>query len=223
MIHKNEFVEFLLNSKVLKFGDFTTKSGRQTPFFINTGEYKTGAQISALSRYYAQAVEEHFKGDITNLYGPAYKGISLAVSTAQTLFQTHNLDLSYTFNRKEAKTHGEKGVLIGNQYNSPEDVLIIEDVITAGTSVKESMKMLNQIANANVKGLLVSVDRKEKLDNGLSALKWVEEEFGIQAHSIISIEDIIAFISDAANRKKFELPENLLERIEQYREKYGAN
>jgi orotate phosphoribosyltransferase len=218
---KNEFIEFLLGARVLKFGEFTTKSGRQTPYFINTGAFETGAQLAMLGKYYAKAVADVFPG-MTNLYGPAYKGIPLAAVTSAALSEKHNIDVSFTFNRKEAKTHGEGGTLIGCQYNNPEKVLIIEDVITAGTAVKETLEVLKSLPNAQIQGLVISVNRMEKVDSGLSAVQEIEQNYGIKTHALVTILDILEFVKDPAMRQKFDIPENAEEKILAYRALYGV-
>ena len=205
MIKKDEFVHFLVETGALKFGAFVTKSGRHTPYFINTGEFRTGKALARLSEFYAQAFVEHFSGKATNLFGPAYKGIPLCAATAIALAEKHNLDLSFTYNRKEAK-----------------DVVIIEDVITAGTSVNETMQTMKNFPNAKIKGLLISVDRRERLENGKSALETVQETYGIEAHSIINIDDIISFLESEDNRKKIGAPEDILERVRAYRKEWGV-
>ena len=219
---KHEFLQFLLESKVLKFGDFTTKSGRKTPYFINTGEFQTGAQIAKLSGFYATLIADKFRGKIDNLYGPAYKGIPLAVATSMTLAQNHNINLSYTFNRKEIKDHGEGGMLVGDKYNTPQKVLIIEDVITAGTSIQETMEALKDLKQIEVVGLVISVNRKEQVGSGKSAIQEVEEKYGLETHSIADIEDIISLVENKTIREKFNIPENCVPAIKEYREKYGV-
>lgn len=219
---KDSFVKFLVDSNALKFGDFITKSGRKTPYFINTGEFRTGKALSALATYYAKAYVEHFDGEASNLFGPAYKGIPLCAATAMRLFELHNKDLTFTYNRKEAKDHGEGGTLVGDTYKSKTKIVIIEDVITAGTSVNETMETLKGIPNAEVVGLLISVDRRERLDNGKSALQTVQETYGLKARSIINIDDIIAFLEKEENRIAVKAPEGILSRVYQYREEWGC-
>ena len=216
------FVHFLVEAGALKFGNFVTKSGRETPYFINTGEFRTGATLSKLAEFYAAAFVKHFDGKAENLYGPAYKGIPLCAATAMKLSDVYARNLSFTYNRKEVKDHGEGGSLVGYKYTEKTNVVIIEDVITAGTSVNETMQALSQIENANVVGLLISVDRKEKLDNGKSALQTVQDGYGIEAHSIVNINDIIAFLESEENRKAVGAPEEILEKVYAYREKWGA-
>ncbi|MCF0224865.1 MAG: orotate phosphoribosyltransferase [Fibrobacter sp.] len=222
MSQKDEFVQFLVESQALKFGDFVTKSGRKTPYFINTGEFRTGSSLSRLAEFYAAAFVEHFDGKATNLYGPAYKGIPLCAATAMKLSDVYAKNLTFTYNRKEAKDHGEGGNLVGYTYKEPTQVVIIEDVITAGTSVNETMQALSKIENANVIGLLISVDRKERLENGKSALQTVQDEYGIEAHSIININDIISFLESEENRKAINAPEGILEKVYAYRKEWGA-
>ncbi len=216
-----KFVEFLLDSNVLKFGDFTTKSGRKTPYFINTGEFKEGFQIAKLASFYAATIMAEFS-DLTNLYGPAYKGIPLAVATSMALYQDFGINISYTFNRKEVKDHGEGGFLIGKKYDRLEKVLIIEDVITAGTSVNETFKAMKQYKNADIQGLIISVDRMEKVDSGKSAIQEVRDNYGIKTVSIISIEDIIAFIKVEENRLKYNIGDYMIEKMQEYRHKFGV-
>ena len=222
MNNKDQFVHFLVEAGALKFGDFVTKSGRNTPYFINTGEFRTGRTLSKLAEFYAAAFMKHFDGKAQNLYGPAYKGIPLCAATAMKLSDVYSQDLTFTYNRKEAKDHGEGGMLVGYKYAEKTNVVITEDVITAGTSVNETMQALSKIENANVIGLLISVDRKEKLENGKSALQTVQDEYGIEAHSIVNINDIIAFLESEENRKKINAPEGILEKVYAYREKWGA-
>lgn len=222
MTKTDAFVNFLVESGALKFGDFVTKSDRNTPYFINTGEFRTGASLSKLAEFYAAAFVEHFDGKATNLYGPAYKGIPLCAATAMKLSDVYAKNLTFTYNRKEVKDHGEGGSLVGYKYAEKTNVVIIEDVITAGTSVNETLQILKNIENANVIGLLISVDRKEKLDNGKSALQTVQEEYGIEAHSIVNINDIISFLEKEENRKAINAPEGILEKVYAYREQWGA-
>ncbi len=222
MIAKTDFIEFLLSCDVLRFGDFTTKSGRQTPYFINTGLFRYGSHIQQLCSHYADALNEYWGTDFNNIYGPAYKGIPLVVGTSMILSQEYHHNASYTFNRKEAKDHGEGGLFVGYQFDEPSEVIILEDVITAGTSLRETMQLLSTVPNVKVKGLLVSVDRAEKVNETQSALQQAEELYEIEVRSIIHINDIIAFLSVAENRTKYNLPADCLTRMEAYRQQYGA-
>ena len=222
MTKTDNFVHFLVEAGALKFGDFVTKSGRNTPYFINTGEFRTGATLSRLAEFYAAAFMEHFDGKAENLYGPAYKGIPLCAATAMKLSDVYARNLTFTYNRKEVKDHGEGGSLVGYKYAEKTNIVIIEDVITAGTSVNETMQTLSQMENANVVGLLISVDRRERLENGKSALQDVQDHYGLEARSIVSIDDIIKFLEVEENRKAINAPEGILEKVYAYREQWGV-
>ncbi|MDR2571508.1 MAG: orotate phosphoribosyltransferase, partial [Oscillospiraceae bacterium] len=191
MSDKNRFIDFMIEAGVLTFGDFITKSGRNTPYFVNTGNYKTGKHISVLGDYYAElVVSGSVKFDA--LYGPAYKGITLAAATAASLYRNHNIDIPYFFNRKEIKDHGEGGSLIGYKPKDGDRIIIIEDVVTAGTAVRESLQLLKAVADVTVCALFVSVDRMERGTGERSTLDELGAEFGINVYSIINALDIIA-------------------------------
>lgn len=197
--YKREFIDFLKSANVLKFGDFTAKSGRKIPYFINAGEIKTGAQIARLGEFYAKAYREKLGGKRAVLYGPAYKGISIAVSASVALAR-EGLDLPFFFNRKEAKDHGEGGVFVGYVPQAGEQVVITEDVITAGTAIRESMAILSGLEGIKVAAAFVMVDRKEKGQTDKSAMQEVEEEFGFPVYSVVDVYDIIEYLEeDAAN------------------------
>lgn len=197
--YKREFIDFLKSANVLKFGDFTAKSGRKIPYFINAGEIKTGAQIARLGEFYAKAYREKLGGKRAVLYGPAYKGISIAVSASVALAR-EGLDLPFFFNRKEAKDHGEGGVFVGYVPQPGEQVVITEDVITAGTAIRESMAILSGLEGVKVAAAFVMVDRKEKGQTDKSAMQEVEEEFGFPVYSVVDVYDIIEYLEeDAAN------------------------
>jgi len=190
MLSKKEFIDFMAQAGVLTFGDFTTKSGRKSPYFVNTGNYKTGMHISVLGDYYAQLVVS--SGENFNaLYGPAYKGITLAAATAASLYRNHNINTPYFFNRKEVKDHGEGGSLIGYKPKDGDRIIIIEDVVTAGTAVRESLLLLKAIADVTVTALFVSVDRLERGIGEKSTLDELKTEFGINVYPIINARDII--------------------------------
>jgi len=190
MRSKNDFIEFMESAGVLTFGDFTTKSGRKTPYFVNTGNYKTGKHISILGDYYADSIiASGEKYDA--LYGPAYKGITLAAATASSLYRNHGIDIPYFFNRKEAKDHGEGGSLIGYKPKDNDRLIIIEDVVTAGTAVRESLQLLKAVADVKVSALFVSVDRMERGQGTKSTLNELRDEFGINVYAIINALDII--------------------------------
>ena len=197
--YKREFISFLESAGVLKFGDFTAKSGRKIPYFINAGEIKTGAQIATLGQFYARAYREKLGDRKTVLYGPAYKGISIAVSAAVALSE-QGLDLPFFFNRKEAKDHGEGGVFVGYVPHSGEEVVITEDVITAGTAIRESMGILSRLDGVKVAAAFIMVDRKERGRGEKLAMEEVEEEFGFPVYSVVDVYDIVEYLKeDPAN------------------------
>lgn len=193
--YKREFIEFLENAGVLKFGDFTAKSGRKIPYFINAGEIKTGEQIKTLGRYYAKAYFEKMGNKKTVLYGPAYKGIPIAVSVSVALADK-GLDVPFFFNRKEEKDHGEGGVFVGYKPQNGEEIVIVEDVITAGTAIRESMSILSKLEGSKVAATFVMVDRKEKGQGEKSAMAEVGEEYGFPVYSVVDVYDIIEYLEE---------------------------
>jgi len=213
--YKREFIKFLEGAGVLKFGDFTAKSGRKIPYFINAGDIKTGEQISKLGEFYAKAYLEKVGNKKAVLYGPAYKGISIAVSSAVALAK-EGLDLPFFFNRKEAKDHGEGGVFVGYKPSGGEKIVIVEDVITAGTAIRESMEILSSLEGAKVVATFVMVDRKEKGKGEKSAMAEVGEEFGFPVYSVVDVYDIIEYLEEDEKNA-----ENVA-RIKKYLETSGA-
>ena len=208
--YKREFIQFLQSAGVLKFGDFTAKSGRKIPYFINAGMIKTGDEIAKLGEFYAKAYFDKVGNKKTVLYGPAYKGISIAVSAAVALSK-NGLDVPYFFNRKEVKDHGEGGVFVGYVPQSGEEVVIVEDVITAGTAIRESMAILSNLEGVKVAATFVMVDRKEKGKTEKSAMAEVEEEFGFPVYSVVDVYDIIEYLSeDPANEENVTRIKNYL-------------
>lgn len=193
--YKREFIEFLKGAGVLKFGDFTAKSGRKIPYFINAGDIKTGEQIAKLGEFYAKAYLEKLGQKPAVLYGPAYKGISIAVSSSIALAR-NGLDVPFFFNRKEAKDHGEGGVFVGYVPKAGQEVVIVEDVITAGTAIRESMAVLGSLEGVRVAATFVMVDRKEKGKTEKSAMAEVEEEFGFPVYSVVDVYDIIEYLEE---------------------------
>ena len=213
--YKREFIQFLENAGVLKFGDFTAKSGRKIPYFINAGMIKTGADIATLGEFYAKAYFDKLGKKQAVLYGPAYKGISLSVSAAVALSK-NGLNVPFFFNRKEVKDHGEGGVFVGYVPKENEEIVIIEDVITAGTAIRESMEILSHVEGAKVVATFIMVDRKEKGQGDKGAMVEIEEQFGFPVYSIVTVYDIIEYLEEKPENK-----ENV-ERIKKYLEVYGA-
>ena len=222
MTYQEEFIQFMVRSGVLTFGDFTTKSGRKTPYFINTGNYKTGAQAARLGDYYAACVQEHMPEGIDCLFGPAYKGIPLAVTTAASLYRDYGRDLPYCFNRKEAKDHGEGGTMVGYKPQDGDRVAIIEDVVTAGTAVRESIELFKNVADVNIVALFVSADRMERGTRECTTLDELREDYGIAVYPIVTIRDIIAALHNKPVDGRVYIDDEMLGRMEAYLKEYGA-
>ena len=222
MTYKEEFITFMVRSGVLTFGDFTTKSGRKTPYFVNTGNYKTGAQAARLGDYYAACIQENLPEGIDCLFGPAYKGIPLAVSAAASLFRNYGRDMPYCFNRKEAKDHGEGGAMVGCKPQDGDRVAIIEDVVTAGTAVRESIELLKNVAQVDMKALFVSVDRMERGTRDCSTLDELCQDYGIQVFPIVTVKEVISFLHNNPVDGKVYIDDGMKARMEDYLAQYGA-
>jgi len=219
--YKQEFITFMVRAGVLTFGDFTTKSGRKTPYFINTGNYRTGSQISALGDYYAACMEESGE-EFDLLFGPAYKGIPLSVSAASSLYRQYGKDIPFCFNRKEAKDHGEGGSLIGYKPQAGERVAIIEDVVTAGTAVRETMELFGQIADVKLTALFVSVDRMERGTGDKTTIAELQDTLGLKVYPIVTVREIMAFLHGWEIDGQVLITDEVLTRMEAYLAEYGA-
>ena len=219
--YQEEFIAFMVRSGVLTFGDFTTKSGRKTPYFINTGNYKTGAQAARLGDYYAACIQENLPEGITALFGPAYKGIPLAVTAAASLYRNYERDLPYCFNRKEAKDHGEGGSMVGYKPQDGDDIAIVEDVVTAGTAVRETIELFKHVAKVNLKALFVSVDRMERGIGDCTTLDELRKEYGIQVYPIVTVRDIIAYLHNRPVDGKVYIDDEMKGKMEAYLAEYG--
>ncbi len=218
LTYKQRFIKFMVDNGVLKFGEFTLKSGRKAPYFINTGNYKTGAQLAKLGEYYAECINTN-NIQAETLVGPAYKGIPLAVATAIALSNNHGKDLNYCFDRKEVKDHGEGGLFVGKQLVDGEKVIIIEDVMTSGKALREMLPKLKAAANVEVAGMVISVDRMERgLESELSAVQEVYKEFGVKVYSIVTMADIIECIEKGIIEGS-----EYLAQMKAYRAQYGVN
>lgn len=192
--YKQEFIEFMVEAGVLTFGDFVTKSGRQTPFFVNTGFYKYGGQMARLGGYYAKAIEQNFGLDFDVLFGPAYKGIPLSVAATMEISRLYGKEIRYSSNRKEVKDHGDKGILLGSKIADGDRVVIIEDVTTAGTSIRETVPILKAQGNVDIKGLVVSVDRMERGTGEKSALTEIAETYGMKTCAIVTMAEVVEYL-----------------------------
>ncbi|HIX24979.1 MAG TPA: orotate phosphoribosyltransferase [Candidatus Lachnoclostridium avicola] len=220
--YKKEFIEFMIDCEVLRFGDFVTKSGRKTPFFVNTGFYRTGAQLRKLGEYYAKAIESTFGTDFDVLFGPAYKGIPLSVAASMALSEHYGADIRYCSNRKEVKDHGDKGILLGGPIGDGDRVVIIEDVTTAGTSIHETLPIIQAQGDVNVLGLVVSVDRMERGQGEKSALKEIEEQFGFKTTAIVTMADVVEHLYNREYKGRVVIDDKLKAAIDAYYEQYGA-
>lgn len=220
--YKKEFIDFMIECGVLTFGDFVTKSGRKTPFFVNTGNYKKGSQLKRLGEFYAKAIKENFGDQYDLLFGPAYKGIPLTVTTAIALSNLYDIDVDYCSNRKEIKDHGDKGILLGGKINDGDKVIIVEDVTTAGTSIYETMPILKEQGDVDVKGLIISVDRMERGKGEKSALSEIREKFGFKTCAIVTMKEVINYLSEKEIDGKKVLDEEILRRIDAYYKEYGT-
>ena len=218
--YKKEFIVFMVKSGVLTFGDFITKSGRKTPFFINTGNYDNGSQMSKLGSFYAATIQKQFPDTEIHLFGPAYKGIPLVVTTAISLSELYKRTISFSFNRKEVKDHGEGGGLVGYSFKDNDNVVIIEDVTTSGASIRETVPLLLKKAKVKIMALVVSVDRMEKGTGNLLALDELRQEFGMAIYPIVTLNEVVEFLSKTPVDGKIILTPDLLQAIKEYRQKY---
>ena len=222
MTYKEEFITFMVRSDVLTFGDFTTKSGRKTPYFVNTGNYKTGAQAAKLGDYYAACIQEHMPEGITCLFGPAYKGIPLAVSAAASLYRNYGRDLPYCFNRKEVKDHGDTGILLGSPIKDGDKVVIIEDVTTSGKSIEETFPIIKAQGDVEIKGLMVSLNRMERGKGTRSALDEIKDLYGFPTAAIVSMADVVEHLYNKEINGKVVIDDQIKAAIDAYYEQYGA-
>ncbi|MCI9606315.1 MAG: orotate phosphoribosyltransferase [Oscillospiraceae bacterium] len=222
MTYQEEFITFMVRSGVLTFGDFTTKSGRKTPYFVNTGNYKTGAQAAKLGDYYAACIQENLPDGVDCLFGPAYKGIPLTVAAASSLYRNYDRDLPYCFNRKEAKDHGEGGTMIGYQPKDGDRVVIVEDVVTAGTAVRETIELFKHIADVKFASLIVSVDRMEKGTGEKTTINELREQYGIAVHPIVTVRQVIDFLHNREIDGKVYIDDEMKGKMEAYLEQYGG-
>ncbi len=222
MTYKEAFIEFLVECDALKFGEFELKSGRMAPYFINTGMFDTGQKIKTLGTFYAKAVQEHFSDTFDGIYGPAYKGIPLCISAAQALADM-GLDTGYVFNRKEAKTYADKSVVVGMPLTSDTRLVLVDDVITSGKAIRESLDVLKACDNPVVSGIVISVNRQEKGKTNQNALKEVEEILNIPIHAIVSISEIKAYLHNRQIYGKVILDDKMLAKIDAYLDEYGTH
>lgn len=221
--YQQDFIHFMVRAGVLTFGEFTLKSGRKAPYFINTGNYKTGEQLSKLGRFYAACIKDNLQENYEALYGPAYKGIPLAVAAAGALYNEYKINTNYCFNRKETKDHGEGGMIVGYQLKDGDRVVIVEDVMTSGAALRENLPILNAAADVTIAGFVMSVDRMEKGLTEKSAVQEAADNYGINVYSIVNIYDIIEALHNTTVDGKIYIDDATKARMEDYLAQYGVS
>ncbi len=222
--YKQEFIEFMVDSQVLKFGDFTLKSGRKSPFFMNAGAYVTGTQLRRLGEYYARAIHDHYGLDFDVLFGPAYKGIPLSVATTMAISELYGKEVRYCSNRKEVKDHGDTGILLGSKLKDGDRVVIIEDVTTSGKSIEETFPIIKAQAEVEIKGLIVSLNRMERgLESAKSALEEIKEKYGFEMNAIVTMEEVVECLYNKPYQGSIYIDDTLKAAIDEYYRQYGAN
>ena len=220
--YKQEFIEFMVDSQVLKFGEFTLKSGRKSPFFMNAGAYVTGSQLRKLGEYYAKAIHDNYGLDFDVLFGPAYKGIPLSVATTMAISELYGKEIRYCSNRKEVKDHGDTGILLGSKLKDGDRVVIIEDVTTAGKSIEETFPIIKAQADVEIKGLMVSLNRMEKGQGEKSALIEIKEKYGFDANAIVTMAEVVEYLYNKEYKGKVYIDDTLKAAIDSYYETDGA-
>lgn len=220
--YKKEFIEFMVESQVLSFGEFTLKSGRKSPFFMNAGAYVTGAQLRKLGQYYARAIHDHYGDDFDVLFGPAYKGIPLSVATTMAFSELYGKEIRYCANRKEVKDHGDTGILLGSRLQDGDKVVMIEDVTTSGKSIEETVPIIQAQAEVSIKGLMVSLNRCERGKGEKSALEEIKELYGFEANAIVSMKEVVDYLYNKPCQGRILIDDTMKQAIDEYYIKYGA-
>ena len=220
--YKKEFIEFMVESEVLKFGDFTLKSGRKSPFFMNAGAYVNGSQLRRLGEYYARAIHDHYGLDFDVLFGPAYKGIPLTVATTMAISELYGKEIRYCSNRKEVKDHGDTGILLGSKLKDGDRVVIIEDVTTSGKSIEETFPIIRAQADVEIKGLIVSLNRCERGKGEKSALEEIRELYGFPTAAIVSMEEVVEYLYNRSHNGKIIIDDAMKASIDAYYAQYGV-
>ena len=220
--YKQEFIEFMVECQVLKFGEFTLKSGRKSPFFMNAGGYVTGTQLLKLGEYYAKAIHDNYGLDFDVLFVPAYKGIPLSVATTMAISKLYGKDIRYCSNRKEVKDHGDTGILLGSKLKDGDRVVIIEDVTTSGKSIEETYPIIKAQADVEIKGLIVSLNRMEKGQTDKSALCEIKEKYGFDANAIVNMQEVVEYLYNKPFNGQIYIDDTLKAAIDAYYEQYGA-
>ena len=220
--YKQEFIEFMVEADVLKFGEFTLKSGRKSPFFMNAGAYVTGSQLRRLGEYYAKAIHQHFGDDFDVLFGPAYKGIPLSVATVIAYSSLYGKEIRYCSNRKEAKDHGDAGILLGSAIHDGDRVVIIEDVTTSGKSIEETFPIIKAQGNVEIKGLMVSLNRQERGKGAKCALDEITDLYGFPGRAIVTMQEVVQALHNQSVAGKIVIDDKIKAAIDEYYAQYGA-
>ena len=220
--YKQEFIEFMVDSKVLKFGDFTLKSGRKSPFFMNAGSYVTGTQLMKLGEYYAKAIHDRYGDDFDVLFGPAYKGIPLSVATTIAYSKLYGKEIRYCSNRKEVKDHGDTGILLGSNLKDGDRVVVIEDVTTSGKSMEETIPIVRAQADVTIVGLMVSLNRQEKGKGDKGALDEIKELYGFETEAIVSMDEVVEYLYNREIDGTVLIDDEMKAKIDAYYEQYGV-
>lgn len=220
--YKQEFIEFMIASQVLKFGEFTLKSGRKSPFFMNAGAYVTGSQLRKLGEYYAKAIHECYGDDFDVLFGPAYKGIPLSVATTMAYSELYGKEIRYCSNRKEEKDHGDTGILLGSKLKDGDRVVIIEDVTTSGKSIEETFPIIRAQADVTIRGLMVSLNRCERGKTDKSALEEIREVYGFETNDIVSMKEVVEYLYNKPCQGEIRIDDRMKQAIDEYYEQYGV-
>lgn len=220
--YKKEFIEFMVDCQVLKFGEFTLKSGRKSPFFMNAGAYVTGAQLRRLGEYYAKAIHAHYGDDFDVLFGPAYKGIPLSVATVMAYSELYGKEIRYCSNRKEVKDHGDTGILLGSKLKDGDKVVIIEDVTTSGKSMEETVPIIRAQADIKIQGLMVSLNRMERGKGEMGALDEIKELYGFDTNAIVTMQDVVEYLYNKPYKGNIYIDDKMKEAIDSYYEQYGV-
>ncbi|MGN1313439.1 MAG: orotate phosphoribosyltransferase [Lachnospiraceae bacterium] len=220
--YKQEFIEFMVESRVLKFGEFTLKSGRKSPFFMNAGAYVTGSQLNQLGEYYAKAIHQHYGDDFDVLFGPAYKGIPLSVATTMAYSRLYGKEIRYCSNRKEVKDHGDTGILLGSPLADGDRIVIIEDVTTSGKSIEETFPIIQAQADVTIKGLMVSLNRCERGKGDKSALEEIKEVYGFETNAIVSMKEVVEYLYNKPFKGEILIDDAMKQAIDEYYSLYGA-
>ena len=221
--YRQEFIEFMVESQVLKFGEFTLKSGRKSPFFMNAGGYVTGSQLRRLGEYYAKAIHNAYGLDFDVLFGPAYKGIPLAVATAMAISELYGREIRYCSNRKEVKDHGDTGILLGSKLKDGDRVVIIEDVTTSGKSIEETFPIIRAAADVEIRGLMVSLNRMERGQTDKSALEEIREKYGFETGAIVNMKEVVEYLYHKPCQGKIYIDDEIRKALEVYYGQYGAD